>query len=142
MRQRIHRPRRPFRERLYSFMIGRNGTDALSLALLVLYLSVCVVNLFLRSYIVYTLAYAIIIYSLFRIFSRNLPARRKENAWYLRVKGKVIGFFKLQKNKWRDRKTHAYRQWPSGKSMLRLPRQKGQHTVNCPRCHNRFQVKI
>jgi hypothetical protein len=124
MRQRIHRPRRPFRERLYSFMIGRNGTDALSLALLVLYLIVCVINLFLRSYIVYTLAYAIIIYSLFRIFSRNLPARRKENAWYLRVKGKIVGFFKLQKNKWRDRKTHAYRKCPVCKSVLCLPRQR------------------
>ncbi len=142
MKQRIHRPRRPWRERLYSFMIGRNGADALSRGLLMLYLIVCVLNLFLRSYIVYALGYAIIIYSLFRMFSRNLPARRRENAWYLRVKGKVTGFFKLQKNKWRDRKTHAYRKCPACKSVLRLPRQKGKHTVNCPRCHNRFQVKI
>ena len=139
MKQRIHRP---WRERLYSFMIGRNGADALSRGLLMLYLIVCVLNLFLRSYIIYALGYAVIIYSLFRMFSRNLPARRRENAWYLRVKGKFTGFFKLQKNKWRDRKTHAYRKCPACKSVLRLPKQKGEHTVSCPRCRNRFQVRI
>ena len=142
MRQRIHRPRRPWRERLYSFMIGRNGADAFSRGLLMLYLIIFVVNLFLRSYIIYALGYAIIIYSLFRIFSRNLPARRRENAWYVRIEGKLKGFFKLQKNKWRDRKTHVFRKCPECKSVLRLPRQRGEHTVNCPRCHNRFQIKI
>ena len=142
MRQRNYRPRRPWRERLYFFMIGRNGADALSRALLMLYLVVFVINLFLRSHIVYFLGYAIVLYSLFRMFSRNLPARRKENAWYLRVEGHVKSFFKLQKNKWRDRKTHAYRKCPDCHSVLRLPRQKGKHTVSCPRCHHRFEVKI
>lgn len=142
MRQRIQRPRRPWRERLYSFMIGRNGADALSRALLMLYLVVFVINLFLRSYIIYFLGYAIVIYSLFRMLSRNLAARRRENAWYLRIEGKVKGFFKLQKNKWRDRKTHAYRKCPACNSVLRLPRQKGKHTVCCPQCRHRFEVKI
>jgi hypothetical protein len=142
MRQRAYRPRRPWRERLYSFMIGRNGADALSRALLFLYLIVFVVNLFLRSYIIYFLGYAIVIYSLFRMLSRNLVARRRENAWYLRVEGKGRGFFKLQTNKWRDRKTHAYRKCPACKSVLRLPRQKGKHTVCCPQCRHRFEIKI
>ena len=142
MKQRIHRPRRPFRERLYSFMIGRNGADALSRALLFAYLFVFVINLFVRSYIVYALGYAIVIYALFRMLSRNLAARRRENAWYLRVESKVKGFFKLQKNRWRDRKTHVFRKCPSCKSVLRLPRQRGKHTVNCPRCHHRFDIKI
>ncbi|MBR0443536.1 MAG: hypothetical protein IIX15_04275 [Clostridia bacterium] len=142
MKQRTYRSRRPWRERLYSFMIGRNGADALSRALLMLYLVVFLVNLFVRSYIIYCLGYAIVIYSLFRMLSRNLPTRRRENAWYLRAEGKVRGFFKLQKNKWRDRKTHVFRKCPTCKSMLRLPRQKGKHTVLCPQCQHRFDIKI
>ena len=144
------RPRRTLRERLYSFMIGRNGADALGNALMVLYLVLFVANLvtayFIRnpyvSYAFYALECALIGYSVFRMFSRNLPARRRENGWYLRRIGAVKGFFKLQRNKRRDRKTHVYRKCKECKSVLRLPRQKGKHTVRCPRCQHRFEVKI
>ena len=142
MRQQYNRPRRPWRERLYSFMIGRNGGDALSRALLILYLALFVVNLFAHSWVLTLIEYAIAVYALFRMLSRNLPARRRENAWYLKYENGVKDFFKLQKSKWRDRKTHAYRRCPQCKSMLRLPRQQGKHTVRCPQCQHRFETKI
>lgn len=142
MRQPSARPRRPWRERLYSFMIGRNGADALSRALLILYLVLFVINLFVRSWVATAVEYALIIYSLFRMLSRNLPARRRENAWYLKCENGIKGACKLQRNKWRDRKTHAYRRCPQCKSVLRLPKQKGRHTVRCPQCQHRFETKI
>lgn len=142
MKDQARRPRRPWRERLYAFMIGRNGGDALGRALLVLYLVLALVNAFIGSWIVYLLATAIAVYAIFRMLSRDLYARRRENAWYLRREYAVRDFLRLQHNKWRDRKTHVYRRCPACKSTLRLPRQKGKHTVRCPKCRHRFEVSI
>ena len=142
MRNRILHPRRPWCERLYTFMIGRNGGDALGRTMLILYAVLVVINAFLDSWVLYVIACADAVLALLRIFSRNLAARRRENARYLKVERAVRDFFRLQRNRWRDRKTHAFRRCPACKSTLRLPRQKGKHTVRCPRCQHRFEVKI
>ncbi len=142
MRNRTYRPRRTWRERLYSFMYGRNGVDALCRALLVAYFILFAVNLFVGSIWIYGLEYAVMIYAAFRMLSRNLAARRRENAWYFRIESGVRSFFRLQKNKWRDRKTHVYHKCPHCKKTLRLPKVKGEHTVNCPCCHTRFDMKV
>ena len=142
MKYQARPPRRPFRERVYSFMIGRNGGDALGRALLILYLVLALVNAFIGSWIVYLLATTLAIYAIYRMLSRDLYARRRENAWYLRRENAVRDLWRLQRNKWRDRKTHVYRRCPACKSTLRLPRQKGKHTVRCPKCQHRFEVNI
>ena len=131
-----------FKNKLYRFMYGRYGNDALNKFLLWMYIAwilVCmVISLFTDSiwfslfYWVSSLALAIWIFA--RSFSRNIPARRKENE-------KFCGFFRLRKNKRRDRKTHVYRKCPECKAVLRLPKSKGKHFVVCPRCKNRFKVK-
>lgn len=137
-----NQPRRPWRERLYTFMIGRNGSDALCRALLILYTVLVVINAFIGSWMLYILSTALAVFTIFRIFSRNLTARRRENAWYLRIENGIKGFFRLQRNKWRDRKTHVYYKCPDCKSVLRLPLERGKHTVRCPKCQHRFEVKI
>jgi len=136
-----------FKNKLYRFMYGRYGNDALNKFLLWVYVAwivICmIVSLFIPSdnkfsiwfslfYWVSSLALAIWIFS--RSFSRNIPARRKENE-------KFCNFFRLRKNKRRDRKTHVYRKCPECKAVLRLPKSKGKHFVVCPRCKNRFKVK-
>ena len=68
-------------------------------------------------------------------------ARRKENDFVFGIFRRIKGFFKLQKNKFKDRKTHVYRKCPKCKAVLRLPKAKGKHTVVCPRCKNRFEVR-
>ena len=134
-----------FKNKLYRFMYGRYGTygtDTLSKVLLWVYLVwivVCaIVELFVDS-IWFSLAYwvltlALVFWMLFRIFSRNVAARRKENE-------RFCGFFKLRRNKFKDRKPHVYRKCPKCKAVLRLPKAKGKHFVVCPRCKNRFEVK-
>ena len=84
----------------------------------------------------------LLILSAFRVLSRKIEARRRENAVYMKIIGKFKGFFKLTGNKWRDRKTHVYRKCPKCKSVLRLPKKKGEHTVACPKCRERFDIKI
>ena len=77
---------------------------------------------------------ATVICIFFRTMSRNIAKRRAENQ-------KFCNFFKLRKNKFRDRKTHVYRKCPSCKAVLRLPKAKGKHTVSCPKCKNKFSVR-
>ena len=134
---------RRLKNAFYRFMYGRYGNDKLNNALLwsyaALIIAYMVVFLFVEEnpfvYLAYLLlSWALIGTAIFRALSRNIAKRRQENE-------KFTGFFKLMKNKHRDRKTHVYRKCPACRAVLRLPKAKGRHTVVCPRCKNRFEVK-
>ena len=123
-------------------MYGRYGYDALSKTLLWVYAGVLVLHmilsLFVESPYLYLanmlVSFSLVAYILFRTMSRNIPKRRAENERYL-------NFLKLRKNKRRDRKTHVYRKCPKCRAVLRLPKARGKHTVACPRCRERFEVR-
>ena len=131
-----------FRERLYALLDGRNGLDALSCTLLGLAAALLVVNPFLHTVILVVIEYVLLIWVIFRFFSRNRAARQAENQRFTGFFRAVGRFFKLQKNKFRDRKTHVYRKCPSCKTVLRLPRVKGEHGVTCPKCRAHFEVQV
>ena len=122
-------------------MYGRYGSDTLNKVLLWVYVAwillYTVLSIWIDSPIfslIHILVTTALIFVIFwRMFSRNIQARRKENATF-------CGFFRLRKNKFRDRKTHVYRKCPRCKAVLRLPKAKGKHMVVCPRCQNRFEV--
>lgn len=80
-------------------------------------------------------------FMIFRFFSRNIYGRSKENSKFKEIWRKVKSFLKLQKDRIKDRKTHVYKKCPKCKAVLRLPKKKGKHSVVCPRCSNRFDVK-
>ncbi len=124
------------------FMYGRYGVDSLSRFLLWVYLILCIINVFFRSLTLSLLCAAVAVFMLVRIFSRNHLARTKENQAYLKIANRIKSFFTLQRDRFKDRKTHIYRACPTCKATLRLPRQKGEHTVRCPKCGNRFDVKV
>lgn len=129
-------------------MYGRNGSDTLGKFLLWCYIAVVliysIVSLFIPSTAtkvsgILTLVYILVSWTLIvlifhRMFSRKVLKRRQENQ-------KFCGFFKLLRNRFRDRKTHVYRKCPKCHAVLRLPKAKGKHAVICPRCRERFQVK-
>ena len=133
---------RNFKNKLYRFMYGRYGGDTLNKVLIWVYagwIILCsVISLFTDS-IWFSLFYwmstfALVFWVFFRMFSRNITERRKENDAF-------CGFFKLRRNKFRDRKTHVYRKCPQCNAVLRLPKARGKHFVVCPRCKNRFEVR-
>ncbi|MCI8590076.1 MAG: hypothetical protein HFE77_05125 [Clostridiales bacterium] len=131
-----------FKNWLSRILYGRNGADALYRFLLVLCLIVTVLYLFVRHPIVWILQAALLILAFFRLFSKNIAARGRENQKYLRVRTKAVQFFRRQRNRIKYRKTKAYRKCPKCKCILCLPRKKGTHTVKCPECGERFNVKI
>lgn len=130
------------RERIARFMMGRNGADAFYHFLIATCCVIVVVNVFVGSSILALAESALLFYAIFRAMSRNVYKRRRENDVFLKIIAKPKDYFKLQKAKMRDRKTHVFKKCPSCKNNLRLPRQKGKHTVVCPCCKNRFEVKI
>lgn len=130
------------KQKFASFMYGRYGPDNLYNFMLVLYVVIILINAFLRSYILSVVELALIFTVFYRFFSRNVYKRSAENRKYLEIKNKIKGVFTLSKSKARDRKTHVYKKCPSCKAVLRLPRKKGEHTVRCPKCSNRFDVKV
>ena len=123
-------------------MYGRYGYDTLGKTLLWVYISLifvyAVISFFVESALLYVFylisSTALVVYIFWRAMSRNIAKRRAENQ-------KFCGFFKLRRNKWRDRKTHVYRKCPECRAVIRLPKAKGKHTVVCPRCKKRFDVK-
>lgn len=123
-------------------MMGRYGVDKLYHFLLIICFILIVVNLFVGSLIISVLELSILGYATFRSLSKNIYKRQKENSAFLKLIDKPKKFFNLQKCKRRDRKTHVYRKCPSCRNNLRLPKQKGKHTVVCPCCKHRFDTKI
>jgi hypothetical protein len=134
-----------FRDRLLRFFAGRNGSDQLSNFLMITYFVIFVVCFFVDEWTYFflnTANMALLIYVVFRTFSRNIYKRRAENAKFLGLKLKVVQWFKRSRNKWKYRKTHVYVKCPFCKTDLRLPKKKGTHSVNCPKCYKVFKVEI
>ena len=131
-----------FRERVARYMMGRYGVDKLYYFLLAICFILIVINLFVHSYIISVLESAVLIYSFYRVMSRNVYKRQQENEKFISFIEKPKKVFNLQKCKVRDRKTHVYKKCPSCRNNLRLPKEKGKHTVVCPCCKHRFDVKI
>lgn len=139
----INNNRRPsFRERMAQFMACRYGIDRLYYFLLAICFVLIVINLFLNNIIISIIESVLFIYAIFRVMSKNIYLRQQENEKFIKFSDKPKKFINLQKCKKRDRATHVYKKCPSCKNNLRLPKQKGEHTVVCPCCKHRFDVKI
>ena len=132
-----------FKNAIYRFMYGRYGGDTLNNVLIFTYLGLFVVHSVVFSFVkeplvvrvVYLLVTAALVFAAFyRMMSRNIYKRRKENE-------KFTSIFKLIRNRFRDRKTHIYRKCKHCRAVLRLPKARGKHTVVCPRCKTRFSVR-
>ncbi len=125
-----------------SFMGGRYGVDRLGQVLLWVCIALALINVFVKSPVLYFLQMALLVWAVFRMMSRSRVKRRAENDAFLRFFGKIGGFFRLRRDMFRDRSTHVYKKCPHCKAMLRLPKTQGNHSVRCPRCSDRFEVQI
>ena len=134
---------RNFLERLKykteTFMYGRYGNDALTKFLMIVSIVLFVLSLIPKMWPLYLLSLAIMTLSLLRSLSRKFDKRRRELAFYLKIQKPIINFFKLQRNKRRDRKTHVYFKCKKCKAVLRVPKGKGSIIVTCTRCKERIE---
>lgn len=139
------------KERLRKFMEGRYGADELNR-----FLTLCGWVLLLIGFVLsgidskvaliagsvlVTLSWALLIYSLFRTFSKRTQERASENYKYFVCKNKVLGWFRRLKARWQARKAHRYFRCPQCKATVRVPRGKGKIRITCPKCKHQFVKK-
>jgi len=128
------------KERFVRFMYGRYGGDNMNnimlIAALILSFILNLLNMPGNFVLLIALAYAT-----FRTLSKNIYARRRENEIFMNIWSRVPKFFKLCRNKWRDRHTFRYVKCEKCKNTLRLPRGKGEITVTCPVCKHKFDFR-
>ena len=141
-----------FRETLARMLYGRYGADELynvlfvaEIALLALgavfsLLGNAVPLLSVLSVLLYLAALGLLIWAMYRFFSRNIEKRRRENEAWLRFKAKLSP--KKKPALPPDTPTHIFRACPKCRATLRLPRQVGKHKAKCPRCGHSFGVKV
>lgn len=121
-------------ERMARFMYGRYGSDELNRFLTVVSLVLLVLSIFPPLWVLWIVALALMIWSNVRTFSKKLHKRRRENEVFLKLRRPFADFFRLQRNKHRDRKTHRYFKCSHCRAVLRVPKGKGTIDVTCPRC--------
>lgn len=123
-------------------MVGRYGMDEMYIGLLVLWMLITVVNGFVRSVFLNIAAFAVLVFGLYRFMSRKHDKRRRENEVFLKMWKPLKGWFTLQRDRFRDRKTARYRKCKHCRAIIKLPNKKGKHTVRCPKCGELFDVRI
>ena len=130
-----------FRWRLMQFMSGRYGADALFFVMFTISASLAFANIFVRSYLLQMIVYAIMVLAILRVMSRNTAARARENRIALAAVYKIKGMYDVRRQRKADY-THIYKKCPYCRAVLRLPRKKGKHTTVCPRCNKSFSVRV
>lgn len=126
------------REKFQKFMQGRYGVDAFSKFLLGATLVLWVINIVADSRMINTWALLLLIYSYYRMFSKDINKRYQENQKFLALKSKLLARFKSEKSQMHERKTHHIYKCPTCKQKIRIPRGKGRICITCPKCKTEF----
>lgn len=129
------------RGKLQQFMAGRYGVDQFARFLNFFVIILLVVSMLTRQGILYLLALALMVYSYFRIFSRNRAKRYAENAVYLQKTAKLRNHFATFSRDMRTRRTHHIYRCPDCRQKIRIPKGKGRIAVCCPKCSTEFIKK-
>ena len=120
--------------------MGRYGNDQFNRFLMILAMICFILSLF-RVPGVYLIGLLCLIYTYFRMLSRNTYKRSLENNRYLQYEYKVKRWFAGVKRNMQQRKTHHIYKCPSCRQKIRIPRGKGKIEIRCPKCGQTFMKK-
>ena len=135
------------KQKIAKFMYGRYGNDQLNRALSVLILLLLIVSFFFgfsetgstaRSFLL-VIVLALLIYTYFRMLSKNLSARRAENAKFLAKTARLRDWWQLRRDMWNQRKEYKFFKCPSCKAVMRVPKGKGKIRIICKKCGTAFE---
>lgn len=129
------------KQKLQKFMMGRYGADQLSRALMIVSLVFLVLSFFRPLHFLYLPAVGILVYTYFRMFSRNIQKRYAENQKFLNWRYHFAVEKDKQKKHWEQRKIYHFYRCPSCKQKVRVPRGKGKICITCPKCKMEFVKK-
>ena len=128
------------RNAIQRFMYGRYGSDQLGFFLIGVYFFLALLATVTDVMVFQLVGDVIFVWSIFRIFSRNISKRREENSKFMRKAQPVLKWLRLQQTMHKD-KEHRYFKCPNCGQYLRVPKGKGKITVTCRSCKASFQEK-
>lgn len=133
------------------WMIGRNGVDDLARSFIWIAIAFMIAQIIVSffsataAWILSLFALAALVYCFFRMFSKNLAARRNENAWWVTKTSPIVikarrrySFLKEWK---RYHKQYRIFTCDHCGQTLRVPKGKGKVRVTCPKCKTSFISK-
>lgn len=123
------------------WMRGRRGPDDIAVFCTNLAVILVVINLFARVSWLSWIALALLAYSIFRIQSKNLGPRAKENEAFLKALGPARPWIQNPKAAFAETKQYKHVKCSSCGQRVRVPRGKGKLRVTCPKCKQKFEVK-
>ena len=116
------------------FMVGRYGTDQLSMALMGIWIFISILSRFTGNRIINIFYIIMPIIIFYRIFSKNIAKRYQENMKFLRVWNPIKNKVKTKIQRVKDLKYYKYFKCSNCKQTLRVPRKKGKISITCPKC--------
>lgn len=134
------------REKFIKFMQGRNGVDdfakfTMGVAFASIILAIFARNGSVISALLDTIGLLAIVYTYYRILSKDISRRYQENQKYLSKTESLRIRFRKEKNMMEQRKTHHIYKCPGCGQKIRIPRGKGKIEIDCPKCHTKFVKK-
>lgn len=125
------------RYKFYYFMQGRYGSDKLNTHIMYLVIFLFLMQLLVQNDLVLVLAYVLWGISIYRMFSKKIVQRRKENNYYIQLIQPLQLWFNLMRRQLKDSK-HRYYRCPKCKQLVRIPKHQGVVTITCPKCYHQF----
>lgn len=129
-------------DRRSRFLSGRNGPDALSIALSLSSCVLLLIAMFVRSFvssILWLLALIFLGSSYFRIFSKNITKRQAENQRFLTRIAPLTRLYNRQRTKRRQKNLYSFFKCPECSTVLRVPKGKGHIRITCKSCGHTFE---
>ncbi|ABR46679.1 Zn-finger containing protein [Alkaliphilus metalliredigens QYMF] len=126
---------------LKKFMIGRSGGDQLSIYLLALSLVLTVIGQLAGTSIVVTIGYIPLFVAISRVLSKDVQKRRMENYKFAIFISPIYAKLKKVESRIKGAKTHKHFKCANCKTMLRVPKGKGEILVTCPKCKTKCTRK-
>lgn len=130
------------RDKINRFMQGRYGADQFAKFTMGVALVSIVLAVFFRRFaiggLLDGLGLAAIVYTYYRMLSRNIQRRYAENQKYLSMTQNLRVRLNKEKKMMEQRKTHHIYTCPGCGQKIRIPRGKGKIEIECPKCHVKF----
>ena len=127
-----------FRGFLRNLMMGRYGPDHLNIAMIVVSLILNLLHAFLRVAPLMYVSFGLLLLALFRMMSRNINRRRKENDKFIRYWWPIRTRIGRSWANIKHRKTHRFIKCLGCSNTLRVPKGMGKLQITCPKCGERF----
>lgn len=134
------------RDKFIKFMYGRYGVDEFGKYMLVTAIVLSLLGLIFNGFWISLacslLSTVLMVYIIYRAFSKNINKRVLENHKFLKRTSKFRAWLKFCRTRYRDRKVYKYVKCPNCKNYSRVPKGKGKIKITCRVCKKQFDRSV